>query len=360
MLSLPGLRAARPDDAAQVLALLASDNLEAGFAPDEFLVAEQGGRVVACGRLKPLADGSHELASVAVLRELRGRGLGAALVRTLLSRASGPVHALALAPAFFATLGFVPVDRAPEALREKAEGFCASSGFVPMTRARGPVLDEVRARYGAIAVAAASCCGPAASSYGAELRDVPAGAHLGLGTGNPVRDADPRPGEVVVDLGSGAGVDVFLAARRVGPSGRAIGVDATPQMIERARCLAADGGFGNVEFVEAPIERLPLADATADAVVSNCVVNLSDDKPAVLREAFRVLKPGGRLVVSDTRREGGPAARPSCDCADGALSAQEWQDALAAAGFVDVDVRAQAAHECCGTPRVDVRARKPR
>lgn len=359
MLTSALIRPALPRDRDAVVALLRAEKLEAAFVPDEFLVTEVDGRVVACGRLKPLSDGSDEVASVAVAPEVRGEGLGASIVRRLLARARGPVHALALAPGFFARLGFSAVDRAPEPLREKAEGICSSSGFVAMTWTPGAVLRDVQTRYGEIARTGGGCCADKRADYGGDLEAVPAGAHLGLGTGNPVRDAQIQSGEVVVDLGSGAGVDVFLAARRVGAMGRAIGIDATPEMVLRARALAAENGVANVEFHESPIERLPLPEAAADVVVSNCVVNLSADKRAVLAEAFRVLKPGGRLVVSDTLRVGGPVAVPSCDCADGAMTTDEWRARLLDAGFRAVEVTPRAPHVCCGTPRVDVRARRP-
>jgi arsenite methyltransferase len=225
---------------------------------------------------------------------------------------------------------------------------------------------KVRQRYGRLAVAGSSCCdAPAAAPYSPEeLASLPEGAYLALGTGHPVRAADLKPGEVALDLGSGAGVDVLLAAKRVGPQGRAIGVDFTREMVERARANARAAGAANAEFHEAPIEALPLADASVDAITSNCVVNLSADKPRVLREAFRVLKPGGRLVVSDTLRLFGPApgGAPSCDCISGAMSAGEWKRVLRAAGFADASVALEKQDACCSTGDVGaamIRAVKP-
>lgn len=237
------------------------------------------------------------------------------------------------------------------------------------------VVEEIRARYGEIArtraiapvissqgaccspSAGGACCGPAAEAgpaqlyTAAELAALPEGAYLALGTGAPVRHARPRPGETVLDLGSGAGVDAFLASRAVGPTGRVIGVDFTPDMVRRARANAEDGGYQNVTFHEAPIERVPLPDMSVDVIVSNCVINLSVDKPAVLAEARRVMRPGGRFVVSDTLRLGPkpPNAAPSCDCTNGALSAGEWKRLLTQAGFVDVGITLEGAGDgCCG------------
>jgi SAM-dependent methyltransferase len=196
---------------------------------------------------------------------------------------------------------------------------------------------------------ATGCCTveiPASLDYNAEeLASVPPGAYLGAGSGNPVRHAGLRPGETVVDLGSGAGIDSFLAANRIGPNGRVYGFDLTPEMIARARQNAA-GKYANVSFEQAKIEHLPLASRTADVAISNCVINLAPDKGKVFAEVFRVLRPGGRISISDIVLRGDPHAVEAlrhnpelekwCACVLGALRQGEYLEAIRTAGFVDV------------------------
>lgn len=175
---------------------------------------------------------------------------------------------------------------------------------------------------------------------------VPGGANMGLGCGNPQAIAALRPGETVLDLGSGGGFDCFLAARQVGDTGRVIGVDMTPEMITKARENARKGAYGNVEFRLGEIEHLPVADASVDVLISNCVINLSPDKAAVYRDAFRVLKPGGRIAVSDvvrtTESELPEAIRTDLDllggCVAGAASPGEVEGMLRDAGFEDIRI----------------------
>ena len=222
----------------------------------------------------------------------------------------------------------------------------------------------VREAYGQVAERATGCCGPSAPAtagsccgpavsvqnqaeilgYGKdEIATAPEDANLGLGCGNPTALAALKPGEVVVDLGAGAGLDAFIAAKQVGKEGRVIGIDMTPQMLERARTLAVQEGVARtVEFREGIIEQLPVAPDSVDVIISNCVINLSPDKPQVFREAFRVLKPGGRIAISDiVLTEPLPAelaqlAELYVACLAGALEEKEYLGAIEAAGFVDV------------------------
>jgi arsenite methyltransferase len=222
------------------------------------------------------------------------------------------------------------------------------------------IKKSVRANYAAVAKKGASCCSPGAASccsrndaqasseavgYSAQdMASVPDGANLGLGCGNPVALASLKEGEVVLDLGSGAGFDCFLAAKRVGVNGRVIGVDMTPEMLDAARDNARKGDYKNVEFRLGEIENLPVADHSVDAIISNCVINLSVDKARVFAEAFRVLKPGGRMMVSDIvlLRELPEFIRDSVSayvgCISGAMLKNDYLTAIERAGFKDVTV----------------------
>jgi arsenite methyltransferase len=225
------------------------------------------------------------------------------------------------------------------------------------------IKEAVRERYAGHArektscCASSSCCGTTPSSavlvpgYDAtELGEIPADADLGLGCGNPLALQSLREGEVVVDLGAGGGIDCFLAARRVGPLGRVIGVDMTPEMVLLARRNADAAGIDNVEFRLGEIEDLPVEDEVADLIISNCVINLVPDKRKAFAEAFRVLKPGGRLSVSDivTTEPLPPAARASVgayvSCLGGALALDDYLAAVTEAGFADVHVVSQTAY----------------
>jgi arsenite methyltransferase len=177
-----------------------------------------------------------------------------------------------------------------------------------------------------------------------EIKEVPEGANLGLGCGNPIALASLKPGEVVLDLGSGAGFDCFLASSRVGSKGKVIGVDMTPEMLDRARVNARKGDYQNVEFRLGEIENLPLADRSVDVIISNCVINLSEDKKKVFQEAFRVLKPSGRLMVSDivVLKKLPDYIKQSIaayiGCLSGAIIKDEYLKDIEAAGFKDVKV----------------------
>ena len=232
------------------------------------------------------------------------------------------------------------------------------------------IRSAVRQRYGEIATgtkplvpeAGSSCCNSSSADRGtcgaesqartlgytdADLTAIPEGANLGLGCGNPVAIASLQPGQTVLDLGAGAGFDAFLAARAVGDTGRVIGVDMTPEMVTKARSNAKKGGYTQVDFRLGEIEALPVADASVDVIISNCVINLCPDKRPVYREAFRVLRAGGRLAVSDVvAREALPEEVKSdlalhSGCLAGATLESELLEILREAGFVDISIRAK-------------------
>ncbi|HVO24304.1 MAG TPA: arsenite methyltransferase, partial [Candidatus Margulisiibacteriota bacterium] len=207
------------------------------------------------------------------------------------------------------------------------------------------------ARQGGVPTPGAGCCAPGATQIAEEIgysqADVaaaPTGANLGLGCGAPLAAAALQPGETVLDLGSGAGFDAFLAAREVGESGHVIGVDMTPEMLERARRNAEAGGYRNVEFRAGRIEALPVDDDSVDVVISNCVINLVPDKAAVYREVARALRPGGRMIISDVVLDAplppmiAESVAAFTGCVAGASLRAEYLQTIAAAGLVDIEV----------------------
>jgi arsenite methyltransferase len=247
------------------------------------------------------------------------------------------------------------------------------------------IRETIREKYAAAAKAAAAstaagCCGSegltcspgdAAGLFGATLYDDEAGEEVpeaalnaSLGCGVPTAVADLHEGETVLDLGSGAGADVLISARRVGPSGRAIGLDMTDEMLELARANAVEAGVENVEFVKGYLEEMPLADESVDVVISNCVINLSGDKPRVIREAARVLRHGGRFAVSDVIADEDMDEATRADmaawtgCVAGALTRAEFEQALTDAGLSEIEIReTHRAHEHAAA--AIIRARKP-
>ncbi|HUI70928.1 MAG TPA: arsenite methyltransferase [Spirochaetia bacterium] len=238
---------------------------------------------------------------------------------------------------------------------------------------------EVRKHYAQAAkqetARAGSCCGGQAKASHSErlgydetqLAQIPVEADLGLGCGNPTALGELRPGETVVDLGSGGGIDCFLAARRVGPEGKVIGVDMTPEMLDRSRAAARTKGYKNVEFRLGEIENLPVADESADAVISNCVINLSTEKQRVFREAYRILKPGGRAMISDMMlAEELPEKLRSnaalfAGCVAGAVLRDDYLAMMREAGFSDITVqREKASSEMFGPDNeADLAAQAP-
>jgi arsenite methyltransferase len=273
-----------------------------------------------------------------------------------------------------------PSDKAACCEQSAAAGTCGCAAGTPA--AEDDLREIVRAKYAAAALATAAapvsnCCGPVSTTDaagnqvfgsvlydGAESGAAPASAvNASLGCGVPTAVADLHPGETVLDLGSGAGTDVLISAQRVGPTGKAIGLDMTDEMLALARANAAQAGATNVEFVKGHIEEIPLADGSVDVVISNCVINLSGDKAQVLREVARVLTPGGRFAVSDVIADEDMDDATRADmaqwtgCIAGALTRQEFHDTLLAAGLTDVEIReTHRVHEHAAS--AIVRARK--
>jgi arsenite methyltransferase len=267
-----------------------------------------------------------------------------------------------------------PADKASCCGESHGNRCGCATGAAPATALA--VRETVREKYAAAAIAAAAgsvpgCCSPAdeTGAFGAALyahsEEAPTlaiGASLGCGV--PTAVADLHEGEVVLDLGSGGGADVLISARRVGPTGRAIGIDMTDEMLDLARTNAAEAGVENVEFVKAYLEELPLPDASVDVVISNCVINLSADKPKVLAEAARVLRPGGRFAVTDVIADPGMDDATRRDmatwtgCIAGALTESEFRHALAAAGLHETEFsETHRVHEHAAA--AIIRARKP-
>lgn len=217
-----------------------------------------------------------------------------------------------------------------------------------MTQNPTTIRDSVREHYAEQARSGRSCCGdPGNSIYPVEMvtslpEDV---TNFSLGCGDPITIADMQPGETILDLGSGGGLDCFLAAKKVGEKGNVIGVDMTPEMLERARMAAIKLGINNVEFRQGYLEELPVEDASVDAVISNCVINLSPDKQQVFREVFRVLKPNGRFAVSDIVTNGPLPEELQKNmeawgaCIAGALDVSEYTTGLSEAGFINIKVQ---------------------
>jgi arsenite methyltransferase len=394
------LRPAVPADLAAVRALLERRGLPAEGIADHlgpaYAVAVDGdGAVVGVAGLETYGAAGL-LRSLAVDAAWAGRGIGAALTTDRLAEAAArgltEVYGLTTtAEDYFPRFGFEAVTReaVPEAVRGSGEfaDLCPESAAVLRLNLRGPAAGDavraaVRARYGAAARSAAAggastsgplCC-DAPNPITSNLYDADAAASLpeaalraSLGCGNPTALAELRPGEVVLDLGSGGGIDVLLSARRVGPTGKAYGVDMTDEMLALARRNAREAGVENVEFLKGHIEDIPLPDASVDVILSNCVINLSADKPRVLREAFRVLKPGGRFAVSDVvvRGEVPAGLRRSMElwvgCVAGALEEGEFARLLAEVGFEAVSIeptriyRAADARALLGEGGVDAR-----
>jgi N-acetylglutamate synthase-like GNAT family acetyltransferase/SAM-dependent methyltransferase len=377
------IRPARAADFESVRALLRAaalplEGLETQFG-DGYAIAEAQGSLVAVAGVERYGNDGL-LRSAAVDPAWRGRGLGQALVRDRIAwaRARG-LDALYLltttAADFFRRSGFAPATResAPEAIRasrEFAQVCPSSAAFMQLPlrvlpqRSGEQLRASVRAVYGDAARRAAaggnatcgagSCCGPDAAAPNPitsnlyskpEVDGLPSAAlQASLGCGNPSALATLNPGEVVLDLGAGGGIDVLLSAKRVGPTGMVYGLDMTDEMLALAQSNQRRSGLANVRFLKGEIEHIPLPDESVDVVISNCVINLSAEKAQVLREAFRVLKPGGRFAVSDIVLRGELPAAARADialwtgCVAGALQESEYRALLAAAGFTEIDV----------------------
>ena len=369
------IRAAEPRDLDRVKALLESADLPVAGVESQFgtsyAVAEENGALI--GAVGIELHGKYGLLRSAVVApSQRGRGVGEALVFDRIDWSMRQeLDALFLltttAANYFPRFGFATIDRAsvPAEVQASAEfsSICPSSATVMQLPLGGDALRGlVRLKYGAAASRAAAgeqsncgCgCGPDGETWDpitsnlydeAEKAGLPAQAVLAsLGCGNPTALAELKPGETVLDLGSGGGIDVLLSAKRVGPTGKAYGLDMTDEMLALARQNQRAAGATNVEFLKGEIENIPLPDNSVDVIISNCVINLSADKRKVLREAFRVLKPGGRFAVSDVviRGSAPESLRRSMElwvgCVAGALEDEQYRSYLDAAGFESIDL----------------------
>jgi arsenite methyltransferase len=372
------IRAATTADLSAVRELLASaalpvEGVEAQFGSSYAVAVSQSGAIIGAEGIETYGS-SGLLRSAVVDAAWRGRGVGEALTNDRLAwaRTVGlrEIYLLTTTAAeYFRNFGFVPVERAsaPPELQASSEfaSVCPSSATtMRLVLSEEPdwhrVAELVQAKYGAAALRAAAgaratCCGSddaqrcnpiTANLYEpGQAAGLPAEALLAsLGCGNPTALAQLEPGQTVLDLGSGGGIDVLLSARRVGSAGKAYGLDMTDEMLALARENQRKAGATNVEFLKGEIENIPLPNGSVDVIISNCVINLSADKPRVIAEAFRVLKPGGRLAISDVVVRGSVPAemRRSVElwigCVSGALEESEYRRLLLAAGFTDVEV----------------------
>ena len=404
------IRNCGPPDLNAVRRLLAQADLCLDGVEDQYetacAVAEAGGRIAGCAGLE--IHGPYGLLrSVAVAPRTRGNGIGRMLVENRLEHAKArgleAIYLLTVtAQTYFERFGFEPIgrDEAPLEIRRTVEfsEACPKTAAVMKlgirkdTRAHeeGNDMDikkEVRERYADAARrvrgqsekaespnAGSCCCGDRTSAEkaitenlydDAQLKDVPLEAALAsLGCGNPTALAELKPGDVVLDLGSGGGIDVILTAKRVGPSGKAYGLDMTDEMLDVARENQRKAGVENVEFLKGEIEAIPLPAGSVDVVISNCVINLSPDKPQVLREAFRVLKPGGRLAVSDIISRGPIPDDVRRDmelwtgCIAGALEEKQYRTYLEDAGFERIDIEPTRVFRleqgCCSGKKIQI------
>ncbi|MBP1626074.1 MAG: putative methyltransferase [Holophagaceae bacterium] len=374
-------------DLTQVTRLLAS----AGLPPDG-LEHTEGWVLEADGALQghvalELTPDAAVIRSLVVAEGQRGQGLGVRLVEAAEDGAGARLLVLrteSIGP-WMERRGYrrATLQEAPASVLATTQfsgGLCSGTP-VYLLGAGQAIKAAVRKRYAGFVERGGACCAPAKEPCGCsadpslavgysreEIQAVPQGANLGLGCGNPLALASLKAGEVVLDLGSGAGFDAFLASPRVGELGRVIGVDMTPAMIARARDLARRHGYANVEFREGDIEALPVEDDSVDVVISNCVINLTTDKLQTFREARRVLKPGGRLMVSDLVLLSPLPAHLQGDrdayaaCVAGALLKEDYLAAIREAGFREVEVLGESPYELGAEAQVaslKIRALKP-